>query len=268
MPALYSSPNTAMLSRRVRPFLTRPGGFNILNVPDLLRCMDYRANPPYGPQNSLVIVGDPAANGELVFMVADQQLVADPLLTGLRDQASNGLEQPTMQSDGLQWLLTFQDLTIGNTPVQTGLSTWTAYIWGTRVAGTFWTPIGHLSAQSAFYIGSGGSLLVANDSGSTIAIAEGAANGPVLCRFSYNSVTGAYNIAVTGVANAAGTSDTGQVCSFNLVGRAQGYGPDAVTGSIDARHLGGIIVAREIPINSAEDMNIRLRSIIPAGYIL
>lgn len=243
----------------------RLNGFNILNVPNLLRCMDYRANAPYGPQNSLVIVGDPAANGELVYMVADQQLVANPLLTGLRDQASNGGEQPVMQSNGLQWLLPFQDLTIGNTPVQTGLTTWTGYFWGTLEDEATWIAAGHVSDLGLVGV-DGNAVQLSDDSGNLIAGDATVTPGQILVRVSYNATTGAYRIQATGTATNTGNIGAGLTFSLNLVGRSIGWGFD--NSSINNRHLGQIIVARIIVPDSAEDMNIRLRSIIPAGYAL
>lgn len=240
--------------------LQNPSGVTPIDpvtVPDVARVMLYQHNAPYGPQKSLIISGDPAANGDSVWMCADEQLVANPLLIGLRDQASNGGEQPTMQSFGLQYSTDgAQDLTIGNTPVQTGLNDWTGYFWGYYDSGALCVALGNNSTSAAVFVDDTGVFNVFDDAAADLGGISGVSTGFVLCRINYNSTTGAYSLAATGAGSTSTTTSTGKVHSFNYVGQAPGLDPSVINGSVANRYGGSIIVARSILLGSAEDLGI------------
>lgn len=225
-----------------------------LTVADRLRVMYYNEDAPYGPQKSLVLSGDPASPGDDVWMVADQILIA--LLPGPsepRDQANNGGQQPTMTLHGLQFDTGgVQTLDIANTPVQSGLSVFTAYLFGSYVAGSTWVALGNNAGVAALGF-QGDGLLAVTDGVQFLDAVSDVAAGKVLLRLDSDGTT--VNIAYTG--NSTGYPVTlntpGDTFTFNQVGQSLLAG-NSDTGNL---HLGHVIVGRKIVKDSPEDLGIR-----------
>lgn len=233
-----------------------------LTVAGALRVMYYVVQPPFGPQKSDVLQGDPAASGDEVISVADQLIIpVYPALSEPRDV--NNSIPPTMRGDGLEFSADGTDsLSIANVPLQTGAFTsWTAYIWGKYNAGSTFIPLANNSTGALVGI-IGGIALIDDDGFSQVAQGvDNTSGGKILFRFSYDGVSGNFDLRSTGATPVIGNAGAGVTCSFNYVGQSptQSLSNDSTVN----RYLGELIYNNVIPVGSADDLGIR--SAIKAG---
>lgn len=239
-----------------------PSGAQPINpttVPDVLRVMYY--SYPW-PQNTFTVfpyTGNSCSPTQPVVVCVDQWStfnVSPSNYDRVSDVGPPPDPGPLFQDEGLQFdIVGIQDLDISNSPIQTGLTAFTAYLWGTQIDNNSgWVPLGNISGSAAVFVG-GNNLNVVDDGFDQITGNNPVSAGKVLIRISYDGTT--LIIDYTGNPNPDPDSTTlmGSTFSFNQVGNAFGFPMN--NGDLGNRHMGQIIVARVIGFGSPEDLGIR-----------
>lgn len=220
--------------------------FNPLtDIPDLARLMLY--NFPY-PQKSATCSGDNASNGDLVSRVCDQ---LQPGPSQYDDQTF--LLRPTKRADGLEYDAGgVEYMAVYNNVIQAGLTAFTFYGWGTLGIQGNWFPLAHVTDFGAIYIDPSFSLTLIDDSVTVNAAATATTAGSILARVGVDG-SGNVDFTSTGSAQSMGSNTSGTV-TLNVTGISAIWGQN---GGTDNRHLGQLVVARNIVLGSPEDLNIR-----------
>lgn len=231
---------------------------NPTTIPDVLRVMYYSYPWPQNTFTTFPYTGNSCSPGQPVVVCVDQWSTFNVSPSNY-DRVSNVGPPPDpgplFQDEGLQFdIVGIQDLDISNSPIQTGLTAFTAYLWGTQIDNnSAWIPLGNISGSANISV-SGNVLNITDDSFQMQSSGvNDVAAGKILIRVTYDGTTLLWQY--TGNAIGGNAVVPGTTFSFNQVGNA--LGSPINNGDLGNRHMGQIVVARVIDLGSPEDLGIR-----------
>lgn len=231
---------------------------NPTTVPDVLRVMYYSYPWPQNAFTTFPYTGNSCSPGQQVVVCVDQWSTFNVSPSNY-DRVSNVGPPPDpgplFQDEGLQFdIVGIQDLDISNSPIQTGLTAFTAYLWGTQIDNNSgWVPLGNISGFANISV-AGNVLTITDDSFQPQSSGlNDVPAGKILIRVSYDGETLLWQYTGNAIGADAAVSDSS--FSFNQIGNA--FGSFVNNGDLGNRHMGQIVVARVIDLGSPEDLGIR-----------